>query len=371
MHRCFYFIYVLIYLLNSNVLSAELDSKKQTKFPPCRACKVFIESFKRGLDKTAKGKFEGGDAAWEEQNQGSYATSEVRLVEIQEHICSDVKEGSDQCYLLNEEHDLIIEEWWFKHQAEEPDIFKYFCIDKLQSCCPDFHYGTNCTPCDGYPDNICSNNGKCSGSGTRKGNGKCKCDPGYSGEKCEECAEGYYESYRDATKFLCSKCHHSCDGKCTKGGAGGCEKCHVGWNRNSNNECVDINECATLRAACSPLQFCVNSEGSYKCLECDRACSGCTGDGPDMCQRCAKGYTLVDKMCVDADQVQRKQHVFITRYLTYLGLCIATCIIFQRNMILASVIGLAVAAYITVSEYYLDKPEINATNLVNTLFPTT
>lgn len=33
-------------------------------------------------------------------------------------------------------------------------------------------------------------------------------------------------------------------------------------------------------------------------LDCDRSCKGCTGDGPDMCKRCAKGYTLVNNMCV-------------------------------------------------------------------------
>ncbi len=43
----------------------------------------------------------------------------------------------------------------------------------------------------------------------------------------------------------------------------------------------------------------------------------------------------------------------ITRYFTYLGLCVATCIIFQKNMSIAGVIGLAVAAYISVSEYLL------------------
>ena len=44
-----------------------------------------------------RGKFEGGDAAWEEKNQGSgYAKSEVRLVEIQEDICKDLDRGEIQ-----------------------------------------------------------------------------------------------------------------------------------------------------------------------------------------------------------------------------------------------------------------------------------
>lgn len=140
--------------------------------------------------------------------------------------------------------------------------------------------------------------------------------------------------------------------------------------------CLDINECAAPTSVCSPLQFCVNAEGSYKCLECDRSCAGCTGDGPDMCINCAKGYVLKDGLCsgkqdifcmkkyfrfffffVDAEQETRKQQVLITRYLTYLGLCIATCIIFQRSVALAAVIGLVVAVYISVSEYMLNKPQ--------------
>lgn len=173
------------------------------------------------MEKTAKGKYEGGDTSWEEAKLGSYAKSEIRLVEIQEKLCSDVEEGRDQCYSLHENYDSDLEEWWFKLQDTEPDIFKYLCVDKLQHCCPDFHYGVNCTPCDGFPDKVCSNNGKCKGSGTRKGNGKCMCNDGYSGDKCDQCADGYYQTYKDEEKLLCSRCHTSCEGKCTKAGPTG------------------------------------------------------------------------------------------------------------------------------------------------------
>ncbi len=48
---------------------------------------------------------------------------------------------------------------------------------------------------------------------------------------------------------------------------------------------------------------------------------------------------------------QRSLHIEVARYATYLGLCIATCIIFRRSMFLASIIGLFVAIYIGLSEY--------------------
>lgn len=31
--------------------------------------------------------------------------------------------------------------------------------------------------------------------------------------------------------------------------------------------------------------------------ECDRACEGCTGDGPDLCYKCADGYELRNGLC--------------------------------------------------------------------------
>ncbi len=52
------------------------------------------------MERTARGKFEGGDADWEEKKLRSYANSEVRLVEIQEKLCSDVSRGEDQVNTL-------------------------------------------------------------------------------------------------------------------------------------------------------------------------------------------------------------------------------------------------------------------------------
>ncbi|KAF5303752.1 hypothetical protein FQA39_LY09825 [Lamprigera yunnana] len=342
--------------INVDCNNAKTDILRQTKFPSCKACRVFVNSFITEIENTAKGKFEGGDAAWEEEKLGSYSKSEVRLVEIQENVCLNIVEGQNQCYSLNEEHDLLIEEWWFTKQDDEPDLFKYLCIDTLKQCCPNFHYGLDCLPCIGYPDKICNNNGKCKGAGTRKGNGKCSCDEGYDGENCDVCSKTYYESYRGDSKLLCSKCHISCNDSCTKAGSIGCDHCANGWIKDPEKGCLDLNECADDKPVCKQSQFCVNTDGSYKCLECDRACMGCTGDGPDMCIKCTKGYVKVSNLCLDSKKEKIKMHVYLTRYLTYIGLCIATCVILHRNVMLAAIIGLCVAVYISVSEYILRTP---------------
>jgi hypothetical protein len=54
------------------------------------------------MERTARGNFEGGDAAWEEERLGSYSHSEVRLVEIQEKLCSSVERGKDQVSIIIE-----------------------------------------------------------------------------------------------------------------------------------------------------------------------------------------------------------------------------------------------------------------------------
>lgn len=197
------------------------------------------------------------------------------------------------------------------------DLQYWLCIERLKVCCPENYFGLECEPCPGYPD-VCSNNGKCKGAGTRKGNGLCICDTGYAGHNCSECADNYYVAYKDDKKLLCSKCHVSCDGPCT--GAGhkgmkiiidilprgytyisivtGCIECAPGWSMEPERGCLDVNECAFEKSPCGRSQFCVNTEGSFKCLDCDRACSGCSGDGPDMCDECSTGYSLVDNVCM-------------------------------------------------------------------------
>lgn len=92
--------------------------------------------------------------------------------------------------------------------------------------------------------------------------------------------------------------------------------------------------------------------------ECDRACDGCHGDGPDMCLRCAKGYKEEKGNCVALKKTILPPEANYYRYAIYFGLCICTCIIFHNSVYMASLVGLGVALYIGTSEY------IMATHLV-------
>merc|ERR1740123_1464501 len=48
-----------------------------------------------------------------------------------------------------------------------------------------------------------------------------------------------------------------------------------------------------------------------------------------------------------------------TRFFTYAGLVVATCIILHKNWLVASGVGVVVAAYISFTEYYLANNDIS------------
>ncbi|CAL1276430.1 unnamed protein product [Larinioides sclopetarius] len=328
------------------------SQKKQVLLAPCQACRLLTNSFKKGMERTSRGKFEGGDALWEESRLRAYADSEIRLVEIQEKLCADEEKASDQCQRSAEEHESLLEEWWFKSKVSHPDIFYFLCIDKLQVCCPENHYGPDCKPCIGGLVNPCNGHGQCKGAGTRKGSGQCRCDPGYTGDFCEQCKIGYYNDTSGDASWQCIKCDKACKGHCREAGPKGCEVCADGYQYSVELGCIDSNECIEMSPhPCKHGTFCVNTIGSYRCVECDKSCDGCKGDGPDMCEKCAKGYTFQEPLCIETKTWQRSLHVEVARYATYLGLCIATFIIFRRSIFIASIIGVFVAVYIGLSEY--------------------
>jgi len=296
-------LYGICFILCMLKISTALDmptsnSTKGQILAPCQACKTLVGSFLKGMERTARGKFEGGDADWEETRLRNYAKSEVRLVEIQEKLCSEVSRGQTQCHSLSEAHEALIESWWFEHQQQHPDLHDWLCIEQLRVCCPNHHYGPDCKVCPGYSDNTeCSGNGKCKGSGTRKGNGKCVCDKAYAGNVCQRCANGFYSSYKDENNNLCSPCYQSCKDVCTQAGPKGCVACNEGWYMDTEMGCLDVDECLVDKNICGMKKFCVNSPGSHACLDCDKACKSCHADGPDNCIECAENYAMVDGIC--------------------------------------------------------------------------
>lgn len=123
--------------------------------------------------------------------------------------------------------------------------------------------------------------------------------------------------------------------------------------------CHDMDECAEAskdaREICRKNEFCVNTEGAFQCVKCDKACSSCTGDGPDTCVECAQGYVKNGNVCMTTEAAGRIFNMTNVRYLTYGGLIVATAIIFQRSTLVAGILGLVVVAYISLSEYYLQN----------------
>jgi hypothetical protein len=60
---------------------------------------------------------------------------------------------------------------------------------------------------------------------------------------------------------------------------------------------IDIDECADENTKCDDGKYCGNSPGSFACLECDKACSQCSGPGPENCTACNSGFESTDKGC--------------------------------------------------------------------------
>ena len=138
---------------------------------------------------------------------------------------------------------------------------------------------------------------------------------------------------------------------------------HAGEYRSSTFFCTALQPGQCYRTN----QFCVNTEGSHKCFDCDKGCKSCFADGPDSCNECADGYVMQkhkegsaedsmggsEGVCVTKEAASRMFNISNTRYFTYFGLCVAACIIFQRSAYISGALGLVIAFYISLSEYYL------------------
>lgn len=299
----------------------------------CESCKMLVKSFNAGMLRTIRGKHEGGDTRWEEENLRSYADSEIRLVEIQEDLCNELTTGKAQCLKIAEDSEGDIEDWWFNHRNKNVRLQDYLCINKLKFCCPEQKFGPTCQPCP----SDCNERGSCDGSGTRSGSGACICQPGYSGKECDECDSDYYKMRTgDGQTFDCLECHRACKGGCNGPTSANCTECRAGYSRDPlTNLCIDINECELLtdgmlagavsKRACPDGTYCVNTDGHYRCSECHRSCATCLDFGPDKCLSCAEDYEMEEesRICKHFSQLGatnpfgKDSQSFLKRYSRY------------------------------------------------------
>lgn len=332
------------------------DQSHSKKIDECQRCKVLTDSFKKWLDETSRGKHEGGDAAWEEAKLKSYARSEMRLVEIQEQLCSELKRHQDECYALSEEAETLLEQWWFHEHQSSLDLFTWLCIESLQYCCPTNHYGESCTPCPHNINNkICNGNGKCNGDGTRKGDGKCICKKGFTGPGCDECAANFYNVSEG-----CKPCHRACDG-CYGDGEESCKKCATGWSMDSGI-CVDDNECLDL-SICNSNEYCINKVGSYDCKYCDKTCQTCEGPGASSCASCFPNHVLWVGECMSIELYRQLLINTVIRIASYTSLLILAIFIFRKTKFLSFII-LIVSMVIV---YFEDSSKSNLFKIISTL----
>ncbi|XP_070559767.1 cysteine-rich with EGF-like domain protein 2 isoform X2 [Ptychodera flava] len=294
----------LLTLMSQSISSAKKKktSKKKDTQKECETCSGIASAFHEGIKRTTKSNFGGGNTAWEERALGSYANSETRFVEISETVCEKSKH---ECHKMFEEHEELLESWWMEHREENEDLHQWFCIDEIKVCCPKNTYGPECKECPGGIDRPCMGNGKCVGEGTRGGSGKCKCDDGYKGALCDGCKDGYFEDVKNSTHVICLECHKACAHTCWGGSVKDCDECKEGWRESEDEGCEDIDEC-TEDNPCEAKQYCVNSEGSHSCKDCDYSCESCLGDGPDKCIKCRTGYKMEEGKCEDINECEEE-----------------------------------------------------------------
>lgn len=353
-----YVIFISHLTSSKKLRSPGIDDFIDKTLNECGRCKLLTDSFNHWIDKTSRGKFEGGDAAWEETKLKSYARSEIRLVEIQEGLCSELKKHQDYCYALSEEAEQIIEKWWLNDDPNSIDIYTWLCIDTKKYCCPVNHFGNKCTSCPLVNDKICNDNGKCDGEGTRQGNGTCICNRGYSGKNCEQCSKNFYSS----SEATCKQCHRSCS-DCSGEGPSACHACRSGW-RLESGVCIDIDECL-FESSCKPNEICVNREGSFRCKTCHNSCKTCSGIDAKNCTSCEPSNVLWGGMCITRKQHNDILFSTIKKFVIYTGLTIIATYIhirYFRSVLYIYFIILGILIY------YLEPAQMHLLEVIQNIY---
>eukprot|EP00160_Parvularia_atlantis_P013276 Unigene2766_Nuclearia_a/m.8569 Unigene2766_Nuclearia_a/g.8569 ORF Unigene2766_Nuclearia_a/g.8569 Unigene2766_Nuclearia_a/m.8569 type:complete len:204 (-) Unigene2766_Nuclearia_a:35-646(-) len=182
--------------------------------------------FRTNMETTKNGNAGGGNTDWEERRLRTWSRSEVRLVEIVEGLCDRKDKRCNDVFAQIEQ---TIEDWYYSDDRDSTDLQELACSKALQACCKPGRYGPKCSRCPRDASGVvCGGRGTCDGEGSRAGTGRCDCDEGYGGARCETCEDGF-----------------------ERVGAA----------------CVDVDECRADRdpPACAPDRRCVNELGSFAC----------------------------------------------------------------------------------------------------------
>ena len=175
-------------------------------------------------------------------------------------------------------------------------------IDGISSCvCQRGYAGTSCRACgDGYQDNdedgvclatcalqpadICGKHGRCDDA---LGYATCVCEPGYQGDACERCAQGYQDTDGDGVceqtcLLYASTCsaHSACDDStghtrcvCEEGYDGTrCDVCASGY-QDDNADQLCQPSCALISSTCSASEICVDVGKPAVCTSYPASCA--------------------------------------------------------------------------------------------------
>ncbi|KAF7246662.1 Cysteine-rich with EGF-like domain protein 2 [Varanus komodoensis] len=303
----------------------------------CNTCRGITERFSKGLTDTAKKNFGGGNTAWEEKTLSKYESSEIRLVEIIENLCDS---SNFECNNMVEEHEERIETWWFKWKKKYPDLFKWFCIETIEVCCPPGTHGPDCL----------APSLKELAVGDRKGLAMVmaivmEMAPGVVTDHAavkKSTKENFAWTALMATIAPTETIHILSVQLVTipvkhapvqliqivriVKKVGPKMKKPVWAGAHSPQQHIldisirsqaswgiweDVDECAVEDSPCRSDQYCLNTEGSFSCKACDRSCLGCTGEGSSKCKSCTSGYEMKDGTCTDVDECSLSEKVCV------------------------------------------------------------
>ncbi|PAA87523.1 hypothetical protein BOX15_Mlig018256g1, partial [Macrostomum lignano] len=132
---------LLLSLISHVAQSGSPDSQQLSS--QCQACSAIAAAFQRGLERTARDNFGGGNTNWEETRLGTYALSETRLVDITDRLCKDKDNEmngvtSSECHAMLEKIEEDIEKFWFgafKANPTSASLRDSVCVNGTAACC--------------------------------------------------------------------------------------------------------------------------------------------------------------------------------------------------------------------------------------------